>query len=257
MRLPRRFRAHIEVAIGPPVPPEQATAASSRSACARCAAISRERRAGAGANACCCSAFPPAQATCARPRRCASPRKKPGSSQQHLDVMDFVSSAFRTLYTDFYLKLVEHHPSAWAMLYRIMDKTPPSAPLARVRRAIERLNTLKLAKAIARVRTRRGHLHAFPAGRAPDARARARPRDEPGLRADHRFRSARHVDRAGHGRLFRRERRSRVSRARTRDRAGAHARDRHSDHARVRRAALARSNARPKRASTRNARRSC
>jgi len=27
MRLPRRFRAHIEVAIGPPVPPEQATAA--------------------------------------------------------------------------------------------------------------------------------------------------------------------------------------------------------------------------------------
>jgi processive 1,2-diacylglycerol beta-glucosyltransferase len=35
------------------------------------------------------------------------------------------------------------------MLYRIMDKTPPSAPLARVRRAIERLNTLKLRKAIA------------------------------------------------------------------------------------------------------------
>jgi 1-acyl-sn-glycerol-3-phosphate acyltransferase len=27
MRLPRRFRAHIEVAIGAPIPPEQATAA--------------------------------------------------------------------------------------------------------------------------------------------------------------------------------------------------------------------------------------
>jgi processive 1,2-diacylglycerol beta-glucosyltransferase len=71
-----------------------------------------------------------------------------GLVAEHLDVMDFVSSAFRALYTDFYLKLVEHHPSVWAMLYRIMDKTPPSAPFARVRRAIERLNTLKLRKAI-------------------------------------------------------------------------------------------------------------
>lgn len=72
-----------------------------------------------------------------------------GHVAQHLDVMDFVSSAFRALYTDFYLKLVEHSPTAWSMLYRIMDRTPPSAPLARVRRAIERLNTLKLRKAIA------------------------------------------------------------------------------------------------------------
>jgi processive 1,2-diacylglycerol beta-glucosyltransferase len=72
-----------------------------------------------------------------------------GLVAEHLDVMDFVSSAFRALYTDFYLKLVEHHPSVWAMLYRIMDKTPHGAPFARVRRAIERLNTLKLRKAIA------------------------------------------------------------------------------------------------------------
>lgn len=72
-----------------------------------------------------------------------------GHVAEHLDVMDFVSSAFRALYTDFYLKLVEHSPTAWSMLYRIMDRTPPSAPLARVRRAIERLNTLKLRKAIA------------------------------------------------------------------------------------------------------------
>jgi processive 1,2-diacylglycerol beta-glucosyltransferase len=75
-----------------------------------------------------------------------------GFVAQHLDVMDFVSSAFRALYTDFYLKLVEHSPTAWAMLYRIMDKTAPSTPLARVRRAIERLNTLKLRKAIAAFR---------------------------------------------------------------------------------------------------------
>jgi processive 1,2-diacylglycerol beta-glucosyltransferase len=72
-----------------------------------------------------------------------------GSVAEHLDVMDFVSTAFRALYTDFYLKLVEHHPAMWAMLYRIMDRTPPSAPLARVRRAIERLNTMRLRKAVA------------------------------------------------------------------------------------------------------------
>ena len=72
-----------------------------------------------------------------------------GVVAKHLDVMDFVSPAFRALYTDFYIKLVEHHPSMWAMLYRIMDRTRPSAPISRMRRAIERLNTLKLREAIA------------------------------------------------------------------------------------------------------------
>lgn len=67
----------------------------------------------------------------------------------HLDVMDHVPGAFRTLYTDAYLTLVERSPATWAMLYRIMDKTRPNAPLARLRRAIERLNTVKLRKAIA------------------------------------------------------------------------------------------------------------
>lgn len=67
----------------------------------------------------------------------------------HLDVMDYVPTAFRTFYTDLYLKLVEHSPTAWSMLYRIMDRTPPSAPLARLRRAIERLNSRELRRAIA------------------------------------------------------------------------------------------------------------
>ncbi len=67
----------------------------------------------------------------------------------HLDVMDYVPAAFRKLYTDAYLKLVEHSPATWAMLYQIMDKTPPSAPMARLRRAMERFNTHALRKAIA------------------------------------------------------------------------------------------------------------
>ncbi|MEO5625503.1 MAG: glycosyltransferase [Dokdonella sp.] len=67
----------------------------------------------------------------------------------HLDVMDYVPTAFRKLYTDAYLKLVEHSPATWAMLYQIMDKTPPNAPMARLRRVMERLNTHALRKAIA------------------------------------------------------------------------------------------------------------
>jgi len=73
-----------------------------------------------------------------------------GIEALHLDVMDHVSPAFRALYTDLYLKLVEHSPATWSMLYRIMDRTPPNAPAARLRRAIERLNTRDLLRAIAR-----------------------------------------------------------------------------------------------------------
>lgn len=78
----------------------------------------------------------------------AAARSRPGIEVRHLDVMDFVPAAFRTLYTDLYIKLVEHSPTTWSMLYRIMDRTPPSAPLARLRRAVERLNTRALRKAI-------------------------------------------------------------------------------------------------------------
>jgi processive 1,2-diacylglycerol beta-glucosyltransferase len=66
----------------------------------------------------------------------------------HIDVMDHVAPAFRALYTDAYLKLVKHHPTVWPVLYRIIDRTPANAPLARVRRAIERLNTQALRNAI-------------------------------------------------------------------------------------------------------------
>jgi processive 1,2-diacylglycerol beta-glucosyltransferase len=72
-----------------------------------------------------------------------------GIEALHLDVMDYVPGAFRTLYTDLYLRLVEKFPSLWAQLYRITDETPPDAALARLRRAIERLNARSLRRAIA------------------------------------------------------------------------------------------------------------
>lgn len=71
-----------------------------------------------------------------------------GAQVQHWDVMDHVPAAFRKLYTDFYLRLVEKFPSLWAQLYRITDETPPDATTARLRRAVERLNARGLQRAI-------------------------------------------------------------------------------------------------------------
>lgn len=76
----------------------------------------------------------------------------PGVEVTHLDLMELVSSAFKALYAEFYIKLVEHHPSVWAYLYRQTDRMPRDAWYARVRRAIERLNTRKLHDAIAQAR---------------------------------------------------------------------------------------------------------
>lgn len=72
-----------------------------------------------------------------------------GAQALHLDVMDHVTTAFRKLYTDYYLRLVDKYPALWAQLYRITNETPADAPGARLRRGIERLNARDLRKAIA------------------------------------------------------------------------------------------------------------
>lgn len=72
-----------------------------------------------------------------------------GIECRHLDVMDYVPKAFRALYTEYYLRLVEKFPALWAQLYRITDETPADATLARLRRAVERLNTRALHQAVA------------------------------------------------------------------------------------------------------------
>ena len=66
-----------------------------------------------------------------------------GVQVRHLDVMDFVSSSFRTLYTDVYLRLIGLAPSVWRYLYDLSNRTPPrslptSAPAARGTSAAER-----------------------------------------------------------------------------------------------------------------------
>ncbi len=68
----------------------------------------------------------------------------PGITAKHIDVMTLVPRSFRALYAEYYIKLVEHHPSVWAYLYHATDKMPRDALFAKFQRAIERLNTHKL-----------------------------------------------------------------------------------------------------------------
>ena len=67
---------------------------------------------------------------------------------KHVDVMTLVPSSFRALYADDYIKLVERHPSVWAYLYHASDKMPRDALFAKLRRAMERLNTRQLHDAV-------------------------------------------------------------------------------------------------------------
>jgi processive 1,2-diacylglycerol beta-glucosyltransferase len=74
----------------------------------------------------------------------------PGLRLTHIDVMDLVPEGFRALYADAYLKLVEKAPLLWAYLYQRTDRRSPRSPLDRLRRAVERLNTHRLDRELAR-----------------------------------------------------------------------------------------------------------
>ena len=68
---------------------------------------------------------------------------------KHLDVMDYVTTVFRKLYTDFYITLVNKAPTLWGYLYQITNEAEADSTLQKIRRALERLNTKRLQQAIA------------------------------------------------------------------------------------------------------------
>jgi len=72
----------------------------------------------------------------------------PDVETKHLDAMDYVPSAFRKLYTDFYITLISSYPTLWGMLYQRSSEADPDGPMQKLRRAIERLGTGDLRKAI-------------------------------------------------------------------------------------------------------------
>lgn len=68
----------------------------------------------------------------------------------HLDVMDYVTTSFRKLYTDFYIKLVNNAPALWGYLYNITNDAQADSTMEKVRRKLERMNAQALLKEIAR-----------------------------------------------------------------------------------------------------------
>jgi processive 1,2-diacylglycerol beta-glucosyltransferase len=81
-------------------------------------------------------------------RTCAEGRPE-HLSAKHLDVMNYVSSGFRKLYTEFYIGLVNHHPALWGYLYQKTNEAEPRSTMQKLRRGIEHLSTRALLKEIA------------------------------------------------------------------------------------------------------------
>ena len=71
-----------------------------------------------------------------------------GVDAVHLDVMNFVSSGFRKLYAEYYIKLVNKAPALWGYLYHATNEAKPDSSREKMRRALERLNTGALLKEI-------------------------------------------------------------------------------------------------------------
>jgi processive 1,2-diacylglycerol beta-glucosyltransferase len=67
----------------------------------------------------------------------------------HLDVMDYAPRAFRKLYVDSCLQLVQKMPMLWGLLYQSFDRLEHDKLTQRLRRMVERLNTHALLRAIA------------------------------------------------------------------------------------------------------------
>ena len=80
--------------------------------------------------------------------RLTAEKNLPGVVTQHLDVMQYVPSAMRKLYTDFYILLVNSYPALWGMLYQRSADADPDGPIHKFRRAVERLGTGDLRKAV-------------------------------------------------------------------------------------------------------------
>ena len=69
----------------------------------------------------------------------------------HIDAITHTSAAFRKLYTDWYIQLVNRAPEVWSYLHHKADVTPHSAATQRLRRGIERVSTLALLREVRRL----------------------------------------------------------------------------------------------------------
>jgi processive 1,2-diacylglycerol beta-glucosyltransferase len=72
----------------------------------------------------------------------------PDAQVTHLDAMDYVTTAFKKLYTDFYIKLVNKAPTLWGYLYHHTNEAHSDSLMEQLRRKLERMNARALRKAI-------------------------------------------------------------------------------------------------------------
>ncbi len=71
-----------------------------------------------------------------------------GVEAVHLDVMNFVNSAFRKMYAEYYISLVNKAPALWGYLYHATNEAKPDSSREKMRRAVERLHMGALLKQI-------------------------------------------------------------------------------------------------------------
>jgi processive 1,2-diacylglycerol beta-glucosyltransferase len=80
--------------------------------------------------------------------RSAALARNEGLEIRHLDVMDYVTSGFRKLYTDFYIRLVNKAPVLWGYLYNFTNERQTDSTLNRLRARLERMNVIGLLREI-------------------------------------------------------------------------------------------------------------
>ena len=69
----------------------------------------------------------------------------------HLDVMNFMGSGLRRIYTSFYISLVKQAPTLWGCVYRVTNEARPDGWLQALRRRAERLCAGPLLREIAAI----------------------------------------------------------------------------------------------------------
>ena len=80
--------------------------------------------------------------------RAAALQSHPYVQVTHLDAMDYVTAAFKKLYTDFYIKLVNKAPTLWGYLYHHTNDAQPDSLMEQLRRKLERMDARALRQSI-------------------------------------------------------------------------------------------------------------
>lgn len=71
---------------------------------------------------------------------------RPRDSVQRLDVLEFTPKLYRKMYVEGYVKLVEHAPELWAMVFKKTDNPSLVRKLTRLRRALAQATTAKFMR---------------------------------------------------------------------------------------------------------------